>query len=156
MGLPRIKERDQALYRILVEAAGAGMATPRQSDLIRTMAACGHKITKDIVGNIVLKLKQCSMIDVLGAGDGTGANRYYVIMDSGLKTVPRAKAALMAEAEWSPFGLYSCAAYDAAVANREFAKHELRRPPDGPRVHKPAASAFQIRSYTGCSAAMAA
>lgn len=159
-----------ALFDHLCALAAAGARTPLTAEMLAALRAQGHEAThnKGIVAWELERLRRDGMIRILGSQQ----TRVFEIVATGERTVRRegrvrseAQIAAMSAAQtqrladmagWPQPTAESAAAYDAAVARREFARHECRPPAkDAPRVHARQRAAAEPWSYVGCSAAMA-
>lgn len=157
-----LTERDKALYRLVKRAAEAGEPAPSHADLAARLAECGHSAARGSITYIIDKLSTTRprLIEVV-RDDG---QYIYRIPGTRHQTAPRlrsqrpehAAAVADAMAAWSaqrqgwPIPTPdSAASYDAAVARREFAKHESGETPEPIRAVRPA---YGARSLVGCSA----
>lgn len=169
MKISVLTERADCLFGIIRRYASAGLPTPTGRELSADLKAAGHKPyaragavrTYDVVGYEIRALVDAGLLRVHGAN----SYRVFEIVETKQRTkrrpaarsglTPAMRAAtdrVVAAAEGWP--KRAPESYDAAVANREFAKHNMNVK-RGPYVvyadRRP-----EARSLTGCSAEMAA
>ncbi|HMG49882.1 MAG TPA: hypothetical protein VK597_04750 [Inquilinus sp.] len=161
---PVLSDRAQALFALVAAAAAAGTVTPSCTELTLALRAGGHRIGNN-PGSIsyeLRRLQNAGRIAVIGARRG----RVLEVVATGQRTVRRpirpspdrllALAQAMerrraGQAGWPRPTPESAASYDAAVARRDFARHELREP-SGPATW--IGAPYVRRSLTGCAAEM--
>lgn len=143
-----LSDRDKELYRILRRVAMAGAPTPRHRDLAAELTAAGHPTDTCELGARLDKLIKANFLERGGGGHG---NRivYRIV---GTRHWTTARGPEWTAGDWPRPTITAAASYDAAVARREFARHESgERPEPFRRVR----AAYGAHSLTGCSAAMA-
>lgn len=161
-----VTERDWALYQILRSVAERYEATPTHSQLSALLTEAGFPTLKNGIWEVVNRLSRHGLAKSAG---GSHPNLIYKVMAGGvwITTMPHAEAkerAARAAAAGMGIGVRSVGgwpvptegsarSYDAAVASREFAKHEMRVVRYTTSAVRPV---YGARSLTGCSAAMAA
>jgi hypothetical protein len=104
----------------------------------------------------VIGVQRYRIFEVVSTGARTKRREHFNSEAAREASCEQKRLAHAVAAGWPKVTEESAAPYDRAVAERLFARHELRPPAkEAPRVHGAMRAGVERHSFVGCSAAMA-